>query len=253
MYRLRAHEIPESGRNARGTAIINLLQVEKDERIQATLWVDMFDDEHYLFMATRKGTVKKTLLSEYDTNRSGLIAVSLDDDDELVGVVLTNGNCETIMATRLGQAIRFHEENVRAMGRSAHGVKGIKLEKDDWVVGFDVADPTRELLVVTTKGYGKRTPMDEYRITARGGKGIRTMNVTHKNGEIVGLKVISPDDDVMFITKEGILIQMNLSGISEMGRATQGVRLMKLEDNDELVALTQVVAHEGDEEVEPES
>lgn len=247
MYRLRAHEIPEAGRNARGTAIINLIQIEKDERIQATIWVDHFDDQHYLFMATRNGTVKKTLLSEYDTNRSGLIAVSLDDDDELVGVALTNGNCEIILATSQGQAIRFPESDVRSMGRNAHGVKGITLEKKDWVVGFDVADPEKDLLVVTTNGYGKRTPLAEYRITARGGKGIRTMNLTRKNGDIVGLKVVSPSDEVMFITKEGIMIRMNVSDISQVGRSTQGVRLMKLEENDDLVALACVAAHEDEE------
>jgi DNA gyrase subunit A len=247
MYRLRAHEIPDAGRNARGTAIVNLLEIGKDERIQATLHVDALDDQHYLVTATRKGTIKKTLLSEYDSKRNGLIAVSIEDDDELIGVAVTNGNCDLIMVTRLGQAIRFRESDVRSMGRAAFGVKGITLDKGDAVIGFDIADPNKDLLVATSYGYGKRTAIGEYRVTNRGGKGIRTLNITPKNGQIVGIKVVAADDEVMFITKEGILIRMELSGISEMGRATQGVRLMKLEENDELIALAHVVTNEEED------
>ncbi|MGI6543921.1 MAG: DNA gyrase subunit A [Limnochordia bacterium] len=247
MYRLRAYEIPDAGRNARGTAIVNLLEIGKGERIQATLHVDELDDKHYLVTATRNGTIKKTLLSEYDSKRNGLIAVTIDDDDELVGVAVTNGNCDLIMVTRLGQAIRFHESEVRAMGRSARGVKGITLERNDAVVGFDIADTDKDLLVATTSGYGKRTPIGEYRVTSRAGKGIRTLNITPKNGYIVGIKVVSADDEVMFITREGILIRMEIAGISVMGRATQGVRLMKLEEDDELIALAHVVTNEEDE------
>lgn len=250
VYRLRGHEIPEAGRNARGTAIVNLIQIEKDERIQATIQVDAYDDRHYLFMATRRGIVKKTVLSEYDSTRSGLIAVTLEEGDELIGVALTHGQCEIVLGTYYGQAIRFHEDEVRSMGRSARGVIGIRLGRDDWVVGFDVVDPNKELLVATTKGYGKRTPLDEYRVTGRGGKGVLTLNATDKNGAIVGLKVVSPEDEVMFITMEGIMIRMNVSDISQTGRATQGVRLMRLEDNDSLVALARVLARddEADEE-----
>ncbi len=248
MYRLRAHEVPEAGRNARGTAIVNLLQIEKGERIQAALVVEAFDDEHYLFMATKNGKVKKTLLSEYDSSRTGLIAVSLEEGDELVGVELTGGKCEVVLVTRLGQAIRFHEEDVRPMGRSAHGVKGIDLELNDSVIGFSVVVEGKELLVVTEKGYGKRTLLPEYRITGRGGKGIRTLNVTGKNGPIVGLAIVSPADEIMFITREGIMIRMQLSDISQMGRATQGVRLMKLEENDSLVALAPIAAGDNGED-----
>jgi len=245
MYRLRAHEVPEAGRNARGTAIVNLLQVESGERIQATIVVGEFDDQHYLFMATKDGKVKKTLLSEYDSSRNGLIAVSLEDQDELVGVELTDGKCEVVLVTHHGQAIRFSEEDVRPMGRATHGVKGITLDMGDHVEGFAVVVPDRDLLVVTEKGYGKRTPLTDYRSTGRGGKGIRTLNVTNKNGPIVGLAVLSPADEIMFITKEGIMIRMQVSDISVMGRATQGVRLMKLEENDSLVALAPIAA--GDE------
>jgi DNA gyrase subunit A len=248
MFRLRAHEVPEAGRSARGTAIVNLIQIEKGERIQASIVVDAFDEEHYLFMATRDGRVKKTLLTEYDSTRKGLIAVSLNESDELVGVELTDGACEMVMVTHFGQAIRFAETDVRPMGRATRGVKGIKLEKGDHVEGFGVMVPDKELLVVTEKGYGKRTPINAYRLTNRGGKGIRSLRITKKNGPIVGLAVVSPADEIMFITKEGIMIRMQVEGISQMGRSTQGVRLMKLEENDSLVALAPIAASDEEDE-----
>lgn len=248
MFKLRAHEVPEAGRNARGTAIINLIQIDKNERIQAAIAVEEFSGDRYLFMATKQGKVKKTLLSEYDSPRQGLIAVSLAEDDELVNVELTNGSCEVVMVTRHGQAIRFKEEDVRPMGRAAQGVKGITLEMDDEVIGFTVVREGEDLLVVTENGYGKRTPIGEYRITGRGGKGIRTLLVTLKNGPIVGLAAVTTNDDIMCITREGIMIRMQVSDISQMGRSTQGVKIMKLEENDTVVALAPIAANDQEDE-----
>jgi DNA gyrase subunit A len=247
VHRLRGHEIPESGRGARGSAIINLIEIDRGEKIQATVLVDAYDDDRYLFMATRQGIVKKTVLSEYDSTFKGLIAVNLADD-ELVGVALTDGNCEVILVTLKGQAIRFSENDVRPTGRATRGVKGITLEEGDHVVGFDVVVPDRDLLVATTMGYGKRTPLSEYRAINRGGKGVRTLQVTPKNGGIAGVSVVDAADEIMFITIEGIMIRMNVSGISQTGRSTQGVRLMKLEENDSLVALAHVIGHDEEDD-----
>ncbi|MGI6081956.1 MAG: DNA gyrase subunit A [Limnochordia bacterium] len=244
VHRLRGHEIPESSRNARGSAIVNLIELDKNERVQATVMVDSYDDSRYLFMATRQGLVKKTVLSEYDSTFKGLIAINLAEDDELVDVALTDGNCEVILVTTKGQAIRFSEDDVRPMGRATRGVKGITLEKDDHVVGFDVVEPNKDLLVATTTGYGKRTALSEYRMIRRGGKGVRTLQMTHRNGDIAGVTVVDEADEIMFITMEGIMIRMSVSDISSMGRTTQGVRLMKLEENDSLVALAHVVRQE---------
>ncbi|NLN19162.1 MAG: DNA gyrase subunit A [Firmicutes bacterium] len=247
VYRLRGHEIPESSRNARGSALVNLIELDKGERVQATLMVDHYDDDRYLFMATRQGLVKKTVLSEYDSSFKGLIAINLDDDDELVDVAITDGTCEVILVTRQGQAIRFTEDDVRPMGRATRGVRGITLEKGDYVVGFDVVEPDKDLLVATTMGYGKRTALSEYRPIRRGGKGVRTIQLTPRNGEVAGVTVVDEADEIMFITLEGIMIRMSVSDVSCMGRSTQGVRLMKLEENDSLVALAHVVRQEDDE------
>ena len=246
VYRLKAHEIPEAGRNARGTAIINLIQIEPGERIQAAIPIKEYDDDHYLFIATRNGTVKKTVLSEFDSSYSGLIALTLDEDDEVVGVQLTDGKQDLLLVTREGQAIRFHEDDVRPMGRTARGVRGITLDPGDAVVGMDVAHPDRDLLVVTQNGFGKRTPLSEYRITGRGGKGIRTIQMTDRNGPITGIKVVREDDDIMLISLEGIMIRLSVKDISRLGRSTQGVRLMRLGENDRVVALAQVATKDDD-------
>ncbi|HAW71041.1 MAG TPA: DNA gyrase subunit A, partial [Firmicutes bacterium] len=178
VYQLKGHEIPETGRQARGTAIINLINVEPGERVTAILTIRDFDDQHTIFMGTRFGVVKKTLLSEFSTNRkTGLIAIGLDDGDELIGAEITDGEFEVMMATRRGQSIRFHEDQVRAMGRNARGVKGITLDENDFVIGMDVVKLGTDLLVVTEKGYGKRTAVDEYRLQSRGGKGIKTLRI----------------------------------------------------------------------------
>lgn len=233
VYRIKAYEIPELGRTARGTPIINLIQIEQGETVNAVIPVQSFDSEHYLFFASRQGVVKKTPLDDYgNIRKGGLIAITLREDDDLIGVKLTDGNKEIIMGTSQGMSIRFPEQDVRSMGRSATGVKGIQLDEGDTVIDMDVVSTDDDVLIVTSKGYGKRTPMDEYRVQSRGGKGIKTLNVTAKNGPVVCLKVVNNDDDLMIITASGTLIRMSMSGISTMGRYTQGVRLINIREDD---------------------
>ncbi|WP_334072717.1 MULTISPECIES: DNA gyrase subunit A [Paenibacillus] len=232
-YRLKAYEIPELGRTARGTPIINLIQIEQGETVNAVIPVERFDEDRYLFFATRQGVVKKTPIEDYiNIRKGGLIAVHLREDDTLIDVKLTDGNQEVIMGTAQGMSIRFPESDVRSMGRAATGVKGITLDEDDHLIGMDVIVPDQDVLIVTTNGYGKRTPTSEYRIQSRGGKGIKTINVTEKNGPVVGLKVVKDDEDLMIITASGTLIRTSMSGISTMGRNTQGVKLINIREDD---------------------
>ncbi len=249
VYRLRGHEIPEAGRNARGLAVINLISFEPGERIQATIPISEYSDDQYLMMATRKGIIKKTVLSAFETNRTGgLIAITLDDDDELVGVELTEGDSEILLVTSEGQAIRFSEDQVRSMGRPARGVIGIKLDSDDFVVGLTVANDDADLLVVTEQGFGKRTALSEYRQTNRGGKGVLTLNRTKRTGPIVGVQVVREGNEIMIISFEGIMIRLKVSEISKMGRNTQGVTLMRLSEGDRVVDVADIVGKEDDEE-----
>lgn len=253
VYRLKAYEVPEYGRTAKGLPIINLIQIEKGEKIQAIIPIKEFTDEHYLFFATINGVVKKTALSDFENiRRSGIVAVTLREDDELIGVRLTDGAQEIIMGTRLGMSIRFSESDVRSMGRSAAGVKGISLAKADKVIDMDTVHEGATVLIVTEYGYGKRTPIEEYRTQTRGGKGIKTLNVTKRNGEIVGLKVIREEDDIMIITQAGVIIRLNVDNISTMGRYTQGVRLIRLDEGDEqrVSTVTRVAKSELEDEVE---
>lgn len=254
-YRLKGYEIPELGRAARGTPIINLLQIEQGESVNAVIPVKEFTGEQKLFFATKKGVVKKTPLIDYiNMRRNGLIAITVREDDELIGVKLTEGNEEIIMGTSQGMSIRFSEKDVRSMGRSATGVIGIRLNDDDYVVGMDVVNEQHDVLVVTVKGYGKRTPMSEYRLQTRGGKGIKTLNITERNGVIVGLKVVNDDEDLMIITALGVLIRTSMSGISTMSRNTQGVRLINIKDPDEVSTVARVEKFvEPEEELEEES
>ena len=253
VYRLRGHEIPEAGRNARGMAVINLISFEPGERIETTIPISEYSDDQYLTMATRKGIIKKTALSAFDTNRSGgLIGITLDDDDELVGVELTEGDSEVLLVTRDGQAIRFAEEQVRPTGRPTRGVIGIKLDPDDYVVGLVVASDEADLLVVTEKGFGKRTALSEYRQTNRGGKGVLTLNRTKRTGPIVGVQVVREGNEIMILSVEGIMIRMKVSEISKLGRNTQGVTLMRLNENDRVIGVADIVGKE-DEEEEDES
>jgi len=251
VYRIKAYEIPELGRTARGTPIINLIQIEAGEKINAVIPVEDFDSDKNLFFATRQGIVKKTPLADYvNIRKGGLIAIHLREDDELIGVKLTDGKQEIIMGTAEGMSIRFSEQDVRTMGRSATGVKGIQLSDGDEVIDMDVVDHICDVLIVTAKGYGKRTPISEYRIQTRGGKGIKTINVTEKNGRVVGLKVVNDDNDLMIITISGTIIRTSVAGISEMGRYTQGVRLIHIREDDEVSSVTEVDRASDSEDVE---
>ncbi|GAA4867542.1 DNA gyrase subunit A [Paenibacillus vulneris] len=241
VYKLKAYEIPDLSRTARGTPIINLLQIEQGETINAVIPVESFESEQYLFFATKNGLVKKTPLNDYSNIRKGgLIALTLREDDDLIGVKLTDGNQTIIMGTKQGISIHFPEEEVRSMGRSATGVKGINIGDDDAVIDMDVVHPDNSVLIVTSKGFGKRTPVSEYRLQSRGGKGIKTLNVTPKNGPVVGLKIVQDDEDLMIITALGTIIRTSMSGISMMGRYTQGVKLINIRDEDEVSTVARV-------------
>ena len=238
VYSLKAYEIAESSRTAKGTAIINLLQLDQGEKITAVIQVKGFDPDRYLFMATRKGIVKKTSLSEFSNLRkNGLNAINLDDDDDLMGVKFTDGESYLMLGTKLGKAIAFSEDDVRAMGRMARGVKGITLSDGDEVVGMDILVRNAEVLTVTECGYGKRTSTDEYRAQTRGGKGLINMKVTEKTGQVVGIKVVRPDHELMLITTDGIVIRTNVSDISVISRNTQGVKLMTTAENDKVASM----------------
>lgn len=245
VYRLKAYQIPEAGRQARGTNIINLLEFKPRERITAVIPIREFDSDRNLIMATKNGLIKKTPLIEYESRFTGLIGLTLRPGDELITVKYTDGDQEVILGTAKGKSIRFHEEQVRSMGRTAMGVKSIELEEDDRVIGMGVVEEGSDLLVVSERGYGKRTPLSEYRPQIRGGKGLITMRLTEKNGLISGLKVVSDGDELMLISREGILIRIRIDEIPRMGRNTQGVRLMRLDEGDSLVSLAHI---EGGEE-----
>lgn len=252
MYALKAYEIPEFGRQAKGLPIINLLQIEQGETISAVIPVRSMNNEDIadlsLFFATRQGVVKKSLLTDYSNiRRTGLIAINLRDDDEVIGVKLTDGERDVIMATRQGMSIRFNESDVRTMGRNATGVKGIQLGGGDVVIGMDVIEEDTRVLVATTRGYGKKTAADDYRIQTRGGKGIKTLNCTPKNGYIVGLKMVHEEDDLMIITNAGVAIRIQVSGISTLGRNTQGVKLINVPEGEEVATLALVVPTEDEE------
>ncbi|MDX9779727.1 MAG: DNA gyrase subunit A [bacterium] len=249
VYWLKVHEIPEAGRATRGRAIVNLLECEKEEKVRAFLNVRDFNGDRYIVMATKKGTIKKTRLDAYSRpRRTGIIAVNLVDGDDLIGVDITNGKQDIILGTRKGKAIRFNEGHVRDMGRSATGVRGVTLEpKDDAVV--DMVVVKREgatVLAVSERGYGKRSDIIDYRITNRGGKGVITLKTNSKIGQMVALKEVVDSDDLMIITKNGLLIRQNISRISTLSRNTQGVRLINLHEDDRISAVRYVM--ESDEE-----
>jgi len=256
VYKLKAYEIPELGRTARGTPIINLIQIEQGEKISAVIPVENFEGDQYLFFGTKRGVVKKTPLNDFSNIRKvGLIALNLREDDVLIGVKLTDGSQELIMATKQGMSIRYPEADVRSMGRTATGVKGIHIGEDDVVIDMDIVNQDDTVLIVTSKGFGKRTPVDDYRIQTRGGKGIKTLNATAKNGYVVGLKVVREDEDLMIITTSGTVIRMSMAGISVMGRNTQGVKLINIREDDEVSTVARVNKNEDapeDEEVEGE-
>ncbi|OLO42129.1 DNA gyrase subunit A [Alkalihalophilus pseudofirmus] len=250
VYRLKGYEIPELGRTAKGIPIINLLQIEKEEYISTVIPIEEFDDKHNLFFMTKEGICKRSPLSYFaNIRRGGLFAINLREEDELLGVRLTDGNQEIIIGTRSGLAIRFHEEDVRLMGRTATGVKGITLSDDDRVVGMDIIESDHDVLIVTEKGFGKRTTIDDYRIQHRGGKGIKTCNITDKNGPVVSLTIVSNDHDLMIITTAGIIIRLHVSEISQMGRNTQGVTLIRVGDEGEVATVARVDIDDEDIDV----
>lgn len=246
VYRAKGYEIPEFSRTAKGIPIINLLGIEKDEWINAIIPVSEFEDDWNLFFTTKHGISKRSPIASFANIRNnGLIALGLRDGDELISVRLTNGNKDIIIGTKKGLLIRFHESDVRSMGRSATGVKGMTLDDDDEVIGMEVLEENSEILIVTQNGYGKRTPSEEYRLQHRGGKGIKTCNITEKNGRLVSMEVVTGEEDIMLITTGGVLIRMPVSDISTMGRNTQGVKLIRLDEGDgEYVATVAKVERE---------
>ncbi|MEC0181416.1 DNA gyrase subunit A [Paenibacillus peoriae] len=250
VYRIKAYEIPDLSRTARGTPIINLIQIEQGESINAVIPIEEFVEDSYLFFATRQGIIKKTPLDDYaNIRKGGLIAINLREDDALIEVKLTDGQQEMIIGTAEGMSIRFHESDVRSMGRSATGVKGISLDESDAVIGMDIVDTDLDILIVTAKGYGKRTPVADYRIQSRGGKGIKTINVTDKNGPVVGLKVVKTEEDLMIITASGTVIRTSMDEISTMGRNTQGVRLINIREDDSVATVCRANKNEEQEEL----
>ncbi|MEW9122912.1 MAG: DNA gyrase subunit A [Thermotaleaceae bacterium] len=240
-YRLKAYEIPEAKRQAKGTAIVNLLQLQANEKVTAVIPIKAFEDNKFLILATKHGIIKKTELSQFDTSRkSGIVAISLKDDDELISVKLTDGNQEVVMATREGMAIRFSEKDVRDMGRSAMGVKGMNLDDGDYVVAMELVEENSDFLIVSEYGFGKRTPLGDYRIQSRGGKGLITYNTKDKTGMVIGAKVVNDQDEVMLISTDGVIIRLQVNGISRMGRNTQGVTLMKVRQDTNIVSIAKV-------------
>ncbi len=245
VYRLKVYEIPEGSRQAKGTAIINLLGINNDEIVTALIPVRTFSDDTYLVMATKNGIVKKTVLTAYDSSRKdGIIAIHLDDDDELIGVRMTKGKADLLLATAKGMIIRFSEQDVRVMGRIARGVKGITLSKGDYVQSMARTKENLHLLLVTDKGYGKRTPLKDFKVQNRGGKGIIGIRLNEKNGKLVAIRIVNENDDLMMISAEGIIIRMEIKEISTLGRSTQGVRLMKMNEDDRVVEVARIDASE---------
>lgn len=251
VYRLKGYEIPEAGRTAKGINIVNLLELEKEEKITAMIPVKTFDEDKYLTMVTKKGTVKRTSLDEYDTARkSGLIAIVLEEGDDLVRVKLTSGYDTLIIGTSEGMAIHFEESDVRCMGRVAHGVRGIRLDEDDFVVGMSTVRSGAKLLSVTENGYGKRTAIEEYKVQQRGGKGLINYNVNEKTGKVVGIKVVDDEDDILIISSDGVIIRTAVADISEIGRATQGVRVMRLSNDVKVVTVARTQGGVDDDSAE---
>ncbi len=254
MYRLKGYQIPETGRQAKGTAIVNLIPIEGDEKVTTMIGVRDFEEGTSLIMATRKGTIKKTNLMDYNTARKGgLIAIGLNDDDELIKVKLVREDDTVILSTYKGMAIRFKESDVRAMGRTAHGVRGIRLRTDDYVIGMTVTKEEGELLVVAENGFGKKTEISEYKIQSRGGLGVRNYRISEQTGNIVGVGIVTDKDDIMIITSEGIIIRMSTEGISSIGRSTKGVRLMRLGENVKVVSIAATEHEEEDTEEKNEA
>lgn len=251
LYKLRGFDIPEAGRTAKGIAIVNLLQLDPGEKIAAVIPLKSFEDAEYLIMNTKKGLVKKTPLNEYNTDRkTGLIAITLKDEDELIDVRLSNGKNNIVLVTKKGLCITFSEEDVRPVGRTAQGVLGIRVSDDDEVIGMETITENKDntLLAITENGFGKRTELDEYRVQTRGGKGVITYKITSKTGDIVGVRIANENQDVMMITDKGTLIRIGVKEVSILGRATQGVTLMRTNDGGKVVSIETISDEEKLEE-----
>ena len=250
VYRLKGYKIPEYSRTAKGLPIVNLLSLEKDEKINTIIRINENETYKCLLFSTKDGLVKRTLISEFDNIRqSGKIAITLKEDDELISVKKTTGNDQVLMCSSNGRMARFNEEEIRIMGRTASGVRGINLS-DDKCVGMEISEPGKLLLVVTENGYGKKTAIEEYRETKRGSKGVKTINITEKNGNVIGFKSTDNDKDLMIITSDGIIIRMDINSISQMGRVTKGVRLINLKDKNKVASIS--VIEKEDSPIEEE-
>ncbi|MEK7775645.1 MAG: DNA gyrase C-terminal beta-propeller domain-containing protein, partial [Candidatus Zixiibacteriota bacterium] len=244
-YWVKVHEIPQAGKLAKGKPIVNMCKIEASEMITAFCRVRAFDPDQYIVMATRKGTIKKTSLDAFSNPRVvGINAIDLPSDDELISAQITDGSFEVVLATRQGMAIRFNEQHVRSMGRAAYGVRGITLDDKDFVIGMVVVKRDSTLLVVTEHGYGKRTSIEDYRVTNRGGKGVINVKTTDRNGEVVSIKEVLNDDELIIITRNGIANRQNVKDISVIGRNTQGVRLISLKNGDVVTDVARVVKEE---------
>lgn len=249
VYRLKAYEIPEAGRQAKGTAIVNLLQLDANEKVTTVIPIHEYKEGLYLVMATRNGLVKKTDLMEYDNIRKGgLAAVTLRENDELIDVKLTDGKQDIMLSTVNGMSIRFNETDARPIGRVSQGVKGIELDEDDYVIGMEVVTDNTTLLVVTENGFGKRTELEEYKVQTRGGKGILTYRITEKTGKSIGMMLVSEEDDIILISSDGSIIRMKVDEISILGRATQGVTLMRMSEGNNVVSMARMVNEECQDE-----
>ena len=246
VYWLKVHEIPVGSPSSRGKAIVNLLNFSPEEKLTTIMPIREFIPRHFLIMATKKGMIKKTDLMSFSRPRTGgLIALTIDPEDELVSVGYTDGSREVILGTRQGKIIRFSETEVRDMGRTARGVRGMTVAEDDVVVGMEILGNGGTILTVTEKGFGKRTPSDEYRLTRRGGLGVLALRITDRNGPVVGILQVTEEDEIMLITDRGKIIRMAAQGISVIGRVTQGVRLIDVEPDERVVSLARL-AEKGD-------
>lgn len=253
VYQKKAYTVPEYGRTAKGLPIVNIIEIAQDEYITAIIPVKEFNENEFLFFATRLGVVKRTTLSAFGNIRTnGLIALTLREDDELIGVRKTSGEDDIVIASSGGKLVWFEESQVRSMGRTAAGVRGIHLEEDEVAVGMEMVTMNQEILIVSEHGFGKRTPITEYRKTSRGSKGVKTINITEKNGSLVAMKAVNGDEDLLIVTNKGIIIRTPISQVSQTGRATQGVTLIRLND-DQRVSSVAVVEHEEAEEVTTEA
>ena len=244
LYRLRGYEIPEAGRTARGTAIVNLLNLDSDEKVSAIIPIQNFAEGKYLLMSTKNGLIKKTALKEYSTTRkNGLQGITLNEEDELITVRLTDGEDNVVLVTKKGMCITFDEKDVRPIGRVSKGVIGIRIDKDDEVIGMEsiIAGGKATLLAITENGFGKRTELEEYRVQIRGGKGGITYKITPKTGSLVGVRIATEDQDVMLITDTGTIIRLKVKDISVLGRSTQGVTLMRTNDGGKVVSIETLI------------